>query len=415
MFFTTDLFSGLVWSFPLNINRKQSPYTIGSLSLSLSLSLKSKTKPSFNPFPSSTLARNKTCKTTESCCPFFSEKILQVFLISCNTTSTSASSTQTSPAGPSAAAAAAWNRQHIIRQHIIGTSTDAWLKQRENKENKKRLRHSKGGQTEGGKSKSKQVATNCLHSFSDKPTIHESAWIPCSGWRGEVEWVNERLDEPDGYWAPKTQLRISEAAEEAGNHSWRSRERARERRLKARREKTSGADRDDDDGDGVSRPQQQQQQQQQRHAAATKFLHPHTALFSLPISIHLPTPRLQSQLRALMDDKLIHHHHHHHHHRHHPHRWDMESIMIQKTAKWKKTTFRQNMDEYIFWKILPSHTHPSIHPQPRLQSQLRALMDDKPTMHHHPHRWDVQNKITIQKDDEMEETTSLRRKCGWII
>jgi hypothetical protein len=64
------------------------------------------------------LARNKTCKTMEACCPFFSEKILQVFLIYCTTTSTSACSTQTSPAGPPAAAT--WNRQHII-----STCTDA--------------------------------------------------------------------------------------------------------------------------------------------------------------------------------------------------------------------------------------------------------------------------------------------------
>jgi hypothetical protein len=42
VFFTTDLFSGLVWSFPLNTNRKKSPYTIESLSLSLSLSLSSR-------------------------------------------------------------------------------------------------------------------------------------------------------------------------------------------------------------------------------------------------------------------------------------------------------------------------------------------------------------------------------------
>ncbi len=183
---------------------------------------------------------------------------------------------------------------------------------------------------------------------------------PC-GRRGEVEWVKERLDEPDRYWAPKTQPRISEAGEEAaeeageeaGNRSWRSRERTRAE-IESEKKKTSESDRDDDDGDGVSR--QQRRRRRRRHALATKFLHPHMALFSLPTSIHLPTTRLQFQLRALMDDKPIHHHHHHH-----PHRWEMESIMIQKTAKWKKDHVYAKYGWIYILKILPSHTHPSTH------------------------------------------------------
>jgi hypothetical protein len=81
VFFTTDLFSGLVWSFPLNTNRKKSPYTIESLSLSLSLleKTKSKKKPSFNPFPSRTLARNKTMQNDGSLLSLLLRKISSGF------------------------------------------------------------------------------------------------------------------------------------------------------------------------------------------------------------------------------------------------------------------------------------------------------------------------------------------------
>jgi hypothetical protein len=74
-----------------------------------------------------------------------------------------------------------------------------------------------------------------------------------------------------------------------------------------------------------------------------------------------------------MDDKSMHHHHHHHHH--HPHRYGVNNDPKDGEME-KRPTFTQNMDEYIFKN--PPFPHPPIHPQPKLRSELRALMDDKP-------------------------------------
>ncbi len=71
----------------------------------------------------------------------------------------------------------------------------------------------------------------------------------------------------------------------------------------------------------------------------------------------------------------------------------------------KRPTFAQNMDEYIF-KILPSHTHPST-------DSLNYGLNWEFSWTINPwciiiHRDEMcKTKVTIQKDDEMEETTSL--------